>query len=616
MPWPNSASFTESPMGLLFPGALAFFALTPLLVLAYLARERPRRVSVSSIMIFRSIGGRAGGRFGRPKLDWLFFVELLILSLAVLAMAGPFIIESSRQFAVVVDNSVAMQARMADGTVRFAVALDRINIELKEMNDGDHVTVYVTTPAPHPIAATFQSPGAARSAVDRLTATDAPADPAALAALLAQLASDTRLNNVIYAGAYPVTPPLPSRLRVYAFDAPVPNAALGSFTLRRDSFTATTLHGRVAVGNYGASPQTFTVTVSANGRTLAQQRLELQPDEVGAADFPNLPLEDTYRADLKPTDDLPVDNVAWATNAAVRSIAVLFVSPSPADANGLQSIPGIKVTARTPDAYTPDDLARADVAIFEYAVPKVMPTVNTLLVMPPPEDPIFDFVTSPASKTDVTSWRTTDPITDAVNFRLLNPRVGEFFGVHPWMQAVASGTDGALIIRGERQNHRFIATGFNLFPYLGRENLPMSILTLNMLSYLVGLGSNSAGYRTGQPWIVPAGTETIAMPSGRRVGVQSGTVFADVTETGLYQLIGDGGVTTLRAVNLDDLTASDLKNSPALKIEADESGGVAPTVTMEHKSLSGDILRVIVALALLEALVVYSRRRRVAVVRA
>jgi hypothetical protein len=597
-------------MGLLFPEALALFALTPLLVVAYLTRERPRRVRVSSVMIFRSIGGGSAGRFGgKPQLDWLFFIELLILCLAVLALAGPFVTQPSRMFAAVLDNSVAMQAKTATGTSRFQAATDRLTARLRELNAGDRVTVYVTTPHPHALGPAFDSPAAAASALRNLSATDAPTDPGALAGLLGQLVSDNRLNSIYYAGVYPVMPPIPPRLRVDAFDTGLPNAALGAFTLRRDSFTSTVLHGRIVAANYGIAPERFTVTVTAGGRILAQQKAEMQPDQVTAFDFPKLPLENIYRAELVPTDALPVDNVAWAVNAGVRSIAVLFVSPRPADAEGLESIPGLSISVRAPDAYTPDDLARADVAIFEYSAPKVMPTVNTLLVMPPPDDPVFNFDVMPVSSAAVTSWRTTDPITDAVNFLLLNPRAGETFGVHPWMRPVVSGANGAMVLRGERQNHRFVATGFNLFPYLGRENLPMSILTLNMLSYLVGLGSSSSGYRTGQAWIIPATVETVVMPSGQRIAVKPGTTFDGVTEQGIYQLVSDSGAKTLRAVNLDDLTVSDLKNPPAIKVEATGPAVAAPEATMTRKSLSGYLLAAILALVLLEAFVVYSRRR-------
>ncbi len=111
-----------------------------------------------------------------------------------------------------------------------------------------------------------------------------------------------------------------------------------------------------------------------------------------------------------------------------------------------------------------------------------------MLVMPPPGDPVFGLTVTPTAKVEIAGWRTTDTLTDSVNFRLLSLRGGEYFGTHPWMSQVVGGDGGALLLKGERGAHRFVATGFNPFPYLGRRNLPMSVLTLNAISYLAGLG--------------------------------------------------------------------------------------------------------------------------------
>jgi hypothetical protein len=139
----------------------------------------------------------------------------------------------------------------------------------------------------------------------------------------------------------------------------------------------------------------------------------------------------------------------------------------------------------------------------------------------------------------------------------------------------------------------------------------MSVLTLNAISYLAGLGSSSAGYRTGQPWLVPAGVQSVILPSGKKIAAQPGTLFTDVSEQGVYELIGPGGAKTPRAVNLADLTESDLSNSPALKVEAVGAASTAEPV-MEKSSLSGYVLAAIILLTALEALIVYRRRRRVA----
>ena len=79
-------------MGLLNPRALYFLAIVPALILAYLARERPRQAMVSSVLAFRALHVLRGQRFGgRPRFTWTFFLELLALCLAVLAMAAPYL---------------------------------------------------------------------------------------------------------------------------------------------------------------------------------------------------------------------------------------------------------------------------------------------------------------------------------------------------------------------------------------------------------------------------------------------------------------------------------------------------------------------------------------------
>ena len=57
MGWLNSIGWLE-------PGAIYFLAIVPALILAYLARERPRQVTVSSVIAFRALHVMRGQRFG------------------------------------------------------------------------------------------------------------------------------------------------------------------------------------------------------------------------------------------------------------------------------------------------------------------------------------------------------------------------------------------------------------------------------------------------------------------------------------------------------------------------------------------------------------------------
>jgi hypothetical protein len=591
-------------LGLLHPAALYLFAIPPLLVIAYLARERPRQAVVSSVIAFRALHAMRGHRFGgRPRLRWTFFLELLILCLAVLALAAPYMLQKGNPTAIVIDNSAAMQAATGAGGSRF----DRVREKIKSGLGADaaEAVLYATAPQPHEVGVFHGA--ALRAALDQVAVTDAPDDSAALASLLARLSADRHLGKIIFGSYRPIAAPAPARLQAITVNDPIANYAIGSFVLSRESFGAAALHGRATVANFSRAAQTLAVTVVADGKAAGRAEVRLEPGEVAALDFPDLIPARLYRAQLTPNDGFPLDNVAYAAGSAVRSVSLLLVSPTPADGTSLRSIPGVNVSTVPPSSYTPAELASADLAIFEYAVPKELPALNSLLVMPPPGDPIFNFTVHTASHLELTGWPPVDPITDGINFHLLDLRSGQYFGVHPWMRPVIGGAGGALILAGNRQGHRFIATGFNPLPYLGRANLPMSILTLNILSYLADFGAPGADLRTGQPWMIPAGIKEIMLPSGRTERVQPGEPFLSASMQGVYTLSGVNGRQTVRAVNLADLATSDLENAPPLRVAGVPAAASQQAVV--RTSLTPYLLAAIMLLLVLESLLVYSQGR-------
>ena len=187
-------------MGLLYPGALIFFALVPALVLAYLARERPSRVTSRACWRFaRCVASRRERFGGWPRLDWMFFVEMLILSLAVLAMAGPFIWKRTNPLAVVIDNSAAMQALTPSGKSRFEIAREKLDAALSVENGGSETSVYITAPQPRRVAPPFSTLTEARLALSRIKPSDAPNDQTTLENFLSNLASEARVAKVIFA---------------------------------------------------------------------------------------------------------------------------------------------------------------------------------------------------------------------------------------------------------------------------------------------------------------------------------------------------------------------------------------------------------------------------------
>ena len=321
------------PMGFLYPGALIFFALIPLLLIAYLVRERPRSVIVSSVLGYRALRALKSERpWGWPRLDWLFLMELLILSLAVLAIAEPYVIHQRTPVAVVLDNSAAMQAGIPAGA-RFEAARHTLARAIPDQS-GVTVTLYTTAPQPHKVAGPI-SVAQARRALDRIEPVDAPQSAVSVAKLLGDIISGHRFTQCLFATADPVSQPLPPGLHVVQGRRA---AAQFCDRLVRGGRRRIRL-GRAQGAAHGRQLQLS--AAKPGGRDCSRRqdcwpgpRRALEPREIGAVDFPTLAPSAVYRADLKPADAFALDNVAYATPPSGAQIQVLFVSPTPADAAG------------------------------------------------------------------------------------------------------------------------------------------------------------------------------------------------------------------------------------------------------------------------------------------
>jgi hypothetical protein len=107
-------------------------------------------------------------------------------------------------------------------------------------------------------------------------------------------------------------------------------------------------------------------------------------------------------------------------------------------------------------------------------------------------------------------------------------------------------------------------------PYLGQENLPMSIFTLNVVDWFFAF-SGESGKATGEP-IAVNGAQTgdrVITPAGERFSLRPGGIaFPATFYQGIYQLVRQNDK-SLVAVNLRDIEESDLRQPAPIAL----SGG-------------------------------------------
>ncbi len=99
---------------LTYPLALAGLVALPALAAIYFLRHKHRRLPISSLLLWQhQLKSREGGaKLDRPRLPWIFFLELLILALLITAATGPRwqLPETTRPLIVILDDSASMLA--------------------------------------------------------------------------------------------------------------------------------------------------------------------------------------------------------------------------------------------------------------------------------------------------------------------------------------------------------------------------------------------------------------------------------------------------------------------------------------------------------------------------
>jgi hypothetical protein len=135
---------------------------------------------------------------------------------------------------------------------------------------------------------------------------------------------------------------------------------------------------------------------------------------------------------------------------------------------------------------------------------------------------------------------------------------------------VIESPGGALAFAVQRPGIRYLILGFDPLPYLGRENLPMSIFTLNFLDWFFETGG-SRSQATGEPipLIAAQSGDFLTTSTGEKVALKAGlTYFSSTFLQGIYRRT-HAGLTELYARNLDDLGESDLRASTTIDLRGE-----------------------------------------------
>ncbi len=349
----------------IFTFPLAFLGLlgVPVLVGIYWFRNRHRRYPVSSLMLWLDpTESRAGGtRLHHLQTPLLFFLELLMLVLLVLAAAGPQVrsAQRARPLVVVLDDSYSMLAGGADSARTRA-----ITAIAEEVRHGGRPAVRFVLAGDRPV--TLGDPVHSEGeAVDLLKEWKCRSSTARLAeaiSLASELGGEWALILVVTDHA-PDPVPEKGRLEWWAFGRTLPNVAIvNAARTARDGPDRCLFE----VANLSADARTATLLIEADDlpRPLQQSALKLEAGETRRIVLQLKAGTGAVRAKLD-DDDLVIDNQAILLPIALKparvEVQIADEKLRPLVQKALQATRRVEVTATKPEIlFTDGDDAQKD----------------------------------------------------------------------------------------------------------------------------------------------------------------------------------------------------------------------------------------------------------------
>ena len=595
-------------MNFLAPWAFALAFLIPLIVLLYLLRlRRPERI-VSSTYLWRRIVRdlQADTPWQRLRPNLLLLLQLLFLVALILAIAQPFTwgegFDASAAI-IILDTSASMGATDVVPN-RMEAAKDQAHRLVDDLPTDAPLTIIAAAAQVQVLLSNSSDRRQAHQAINEVQFAAAGSDMGIALQIAGAIASRQPKTQVIIYSDGGVDIPeyldLPGDIKYQKIGQRGENQAISQLTFEQlpgaESPTAF-----VQVTNYGASPASRRLALSADGALVHAQDLQLAPGEASAvvvSDLPTNTLQVEAQLQLSPsddsefTDDLPLDDIALAVKRREDpALVTLATEGNRFMETALSLLPGLTLTRVQPENVS--TLPEADLTIIDGSLPPTMtlPAGNLLFIGPIRSTEFFT-ITGNLENPIPRNAAPDEPLLANLDIETISVLEAAWIDLPDWAQPLIIADPGTgyvgetppLFFAGEVNGRRIAVLAFDLH----RSDLPLQVSFPILLANLMEWLSPKSG---GVPFqIAPGDPLTLALPPGEvdsvtllrpdgsrvNLALQNGYLTTDDTlQLGLYEFVWSGGDRTTESlpftVNLFNPRESSTAPSETLRLVAAEN---------------------------------------------
>jgi hypothetical protein len=389
------------------------------------------------------------------------------------------------------------------------------------------------------------------------------------------------------------------------------NLAILAFSVDRNPEQPGQVQAFATVANLGASVAEATATLSLDGDFVDAERVSLQPgEETGVTFLLEVAQAASLRLALDVTDDLSIDDIAFAGIASPRLVDVLVVTPGnpPLDL-ALTTGPAAElcqVETVSPD-YLKSDAFRAraeaggmggvDWMIFDRCAPEAMPRCNTFFIGSlPPQAWSRGEPTDRVLLVDIDRGQ---PIMRYLELYSLLIAEGRPLQPPPGAVDLMVAEGGPILSLAARDGYQDLVLGFEIISTdaEGQDSFNTDwhvqrswpVFILNLLRHLAGAaeGASLASHRPGETVAVrienPGQAVQVRLPDGQRstsVVSSTGTaIHAQTDQLGIYEVLDEADRPIERfTVNLFDRRESEVAAVPSVSLGYESVDAVAASL--------------------------------------
>jgi Ca-activated chloride channel homolog len=570
-------------LNFLSPLAFAFAAAIPVVIVFYLLKRKRVVKLVSSTLLWQKFlaDTQASAPFQKLRKNWLLYLQILLLLLAVLALARPYFATTAKPAqlrVVILDGSASMQAT-DESPSRFEKARTEALKWVDSLEPTDQMVVLLAGANTETIQAATSQKADLRRALQTCQPTDSPTRLVPALKTAESLVRDRKSAEIhlFSDGAVPELVEFENKalpLIYHKVGQRADNLGITALDARANPEDATQRAIYTSVVNVSSNMMSTDLELLLDGQLINTVALSIPGQQPAPHVFKATQAKDgVFTVRLSSKDDLAADNEASIVSLLPKPVNVLLVTRgNRLLEKALRAVANVQLAVAND---LTDTGAGFDFIVLDGVTPTAWPAGNVLAFHTANTNWVENIANVEAPV--IVDWKSTHPLLRYASFdnvqivQSLTPRNGP----PPWAVSILEAPQAPLIVAGDLGRQRIVWVGFDPLESNWPLRVSFPIFIANAVEWLNPANAKNSQLliKAGDPFRLaltePVKTAEVKLPDGKTTTLNNldganEIVFGDTAKQGIYQLRVGTNVVTFCA-NLLDSAESNIRPREELK---------------------------------------------------